>query len=165
MKVLDFNWSRVTCLFRLSFHVVGKRVCLVMLWQNPTRRDKTWNYIPLKISEVHQTYPGHMISIWACRECLGHSISKKNKVKRCFFGWVISRVSFLTPDWLQQIDHTTSWHWLQIHLQVDGWLQVGFRFYWPTNWLQVGFQAEPKLITHWIQLDWDADVYNGMDLL
>jgi hypothetical protein len=48
MKLLDFNWSRITCLFRLSFHVVGKRVCLVMLWPNPARRDKPWNYIPLE---------------------------------------------------------------------------------------------------------------------
>ena len=48
MKVLDFNRSRVTCLYGLSFHVVGKRVCLVMLWPNPARRDKPWNYIPLE---------------------------------------------------------------------------------------------------------------------
>lgn len=36
------------CLFRLSFHVLGKGVCLVMLWPIPARRDKPWNYIPLE---------------------------------------------------------------------------------------------------------------------
>jgi hypothetical protein len=42
------------CQFRLSFHVVGKGVCLVMLWQNPARRDKRRNHIAL----VRQTCSG-----------------------------------------------------------------------------------------------------------
>jgi hypothetical protein len=58
---------------------------------------QTMELYPTWISEVHQTYPGHRISIWACRECLGHPISKKNKVKRLFFEWFIPEISF----WLQ----------------------------------------------------------------
>jgi hypothetical protein len=44
--------------FRLSFHVVGKGVCLVILWQNPARRDKPWNYIAPKF----QRYTKHLLT-------------------------------------------------------------------------------------------------------
>jgi len=55
---------------------------------------QTMELYPNRISEVHQTYPCYRKVIWACRECLGHPISKKNKAKRSFFGWVIPRISF-----------------------------------------------------------------------
>ena len=65
-----------------------------------TKSRKAWQTMelyPTEISEVHQTYPGHKISIWACRECLGLPISKKNEVKILFFEWDIPEISF----WLQ----------------------------------------------------------------
>jgi hypothetical protein len=46
------------CPFRLSFHVVGNRVCLVMMWPNPARRDKPWNYIALEF----QRYTKHLMA-------------------------------------------------------------------------------------------------------
>jgi hypothetical protein len=55
------------CPLRLSSHTVGIVVCLVEVWENPARRDKRWNYIALEIWEVHQTHPGHIKFIWACR--------------------------------------------------------------------------------------------------
>jgi len=69
---------------------------------------QTMELYPTWISEVHQTYPGHKKLIWACRECLGHSISKKNGVKILFFGWAIQRTSFwLQIDYKQlQFDHS-----------------------------------------------------------
>jgi len=57
-------------LFRLSFHIVGKRVCLVILWQNPARRDKPWNYIPLKFQRYTKLnlatryLYGHVENVW-----------------------------------------------------------------------------------------------------
>jgi len=62
-----------------------------------TKSRKAWQTMelyPNRISEVHQTHPCHRKVIWACRECLGHPISKKNNAKRSFFGWVIPRMSF-----------------------------------------------------------------------
>ena len=50
-KVLVFT------LFRLSFHVVGKGVCLVLLCQNSKRRDKQWNYIQPEF----QRYTKHIL--------------------------------------------------------------------------------------------------------
>ena len=62
--------SHYTCLFRLSLLVVGKRVYLVMLWLNPARRDKRWNYIALEfqrytkhISEMENLY-GRVDNVW-----------------------------------------------------------------------------------------------------
>ena len=55
---------------------------------------QTMELYPNRISEVHQTHPCHRKVIWACRECLGHPISKKNNAKRSIFGWVIPRMSF-----------------------------------------------------------------------
>jgi hypothetical protein len=81
MKLLVFNWSKVNCLFRLSFHVVGKRVCLVMLWQNPARRDKPWNYIPTEFQRYTKlilatgNLYGHVENVW------GIPFSKRKKEK------------------------------------------------------------------------------------
>jgi hypothetical protein len=83
-----------------------------------TKSRKAWQTMelyPTEISEVHQTYPGHKISIWACRECLGLPISKKNEVKILFFEWDIPVISF----WLQ-IDYYFDWWDLQIN---KNWLQ------------------------------------------
>jgi hypothetical protein len=56
--------------FRLSFHVVGKGVCLVVLWQNPARRDKPWSYIALdlkrytkRVLDMGNLY-GHVENVW-----------------------------------------------------------------------------------------------------
>jgi len=183
MKVLDFNLSGITRLFRLSFHEytrlqlvknnptvqtfnlsrITQLFRLQLVKNNPTcsefpsihestrlqlvkynltvqsflpcsrkkglfghvvtKSHKAWQTMelyPTKISEVHQTYPGYMISIWACRECLGHPISKKNGVKRLFFEWVIPRTSF----WLQ-----IATNWLHVDWLDYKWIQI--------NWLQV----------------------------
>jgi len=58
------------CPLRLSFHIIGKGVCLVVLWPNPTGRDKPWNYIILKFQRY--TKPllttgnlyGHVENVW-----------------------------------------------------------------------------------------------------
>ena len=88
-----------------------------------TKSRKAWQTMelyPTKISEVHQTHSDHMISIWACRECLGHPISKKNGGKISFFDGVIPKTRFLTTIWLQcwcwLIDRTSKW------LQIS-WIQ------------------------------------------
>ena len=57
----------------------------------------------IQISEVHQTYPSDGKSIWACSECLGHPISKKNGAKGGIFGRVIQGIQFLTT--LCKIDY------------------------------------------------------------
>ena len=81
---------------------------------------QTMELYPSWISEVHQTYPGHNISIWACRECLGHTNSKKNGVKRLFFEWVIPRTSF----WLQIPLHFDWLMGLHNHYKLMGYTQM-----------------------------------------
>lgn len=55
---------------RPSSHVVGKWVCLVMLWQKPARRDKQWNYIPLEFQRYTKLnldtgyLYGHVENVW-----------------------------------------------------------------------------------------------------
>lgn len=104
---------------------------------------------PTWISEVHQTHPGHRKSIWACRECLGHPISKRNKAKRLFSRRDIPRISFLT---------TLQAHWLQSCLQLtcklDDWLQLDHK------WLQVDqfwLQADCKFIGPQFKFDYPDD--------
>jgi hypothetical protein len=108
---------------------------------------QTMELYPTWISEVHQTYPGHMISICACRECLGHPISKKNKVKILFFEWVITGIKVLTTNWLQIT--TTNWPQVDYKLvdnMATSWLDIG----WLQSWLQV---ENNELITaKWITL-------------
>ena len=61
---------RVLVFVRLSFHVVGKVICLVILWPNPARRDKPWNYIPpefqryTKLILATGNLYGHVENIW-----------------------------------------------------------------------------------------------------
>jgi hypothetical protein len=73
-------------LFRLSFHVVGKGVCLVMLWPNPARRDKPWNYTPLKF----QRYTKHILATCNLYGHVGNdwgiSFPKRIKQKDHFLG-------------------------------------------------------------------------------
>jgi len=114
---------------------------------------QTMELYPTWISEVHQTYSGYMKFIWACRECLGHPISKKNEEKRSLFGWVIPIISFwhyMLIDWQQMttIDHTYKLtdckltDWLRLAgLQVSG--------YETTNWLT---KIDYKLATNWLKL-------------
>lgn len=44
---------------RRSFHMIGKGVCLVILWPHPSRCDKPWNYIALEI----QRYTKHIFTM------------------------------------------------------------------------------------------------------
>ena len=88
---------------------------------------QTTELYPIQISEVHQTHPGHRKSIWACREWLGHPISKRNWVKRWIFGWVIAGISFMgyksvSLDWLYLVDLTTNL--LFDHIMFDVALQT-----------------------------------------
>ena len=69
---------------------------------------QTMELYPTQISEVHQTYPGHGKSIWACRECLGHPICKKKSAKMWIFGWVIAGILQIDYNWLQM---QTTWTW------------------------------------------------------
>jgi len=84
MKLIILNKSSISCLFRLSFHVVGKKVCLVILWPNPARRDKPWNYIPLKFQRYTKlilatwNLYGHVENVW------GIPFPKRMKQKYCF---------------------------------------------------------------------------------
>ena len=126
---------------------------------------QTLELFPTWISEVHQTYPGHRKSIWACRECLGHLICQKKKAKICIFGWVISRISFrlqtdyklIRPqitkvDWLRWL--TTSW--LTNYKLTDYWLQVDWICWMQVDWLQVDMLIDYKLTEYadWLQVDW-----------
>ena len=58
-RAITINSNHYDCPFRLSFHMIGKGVCLVMLWPNPARRDKPWNYIALKF----QRYTKHLLAM------------------------------------------------------------------------------------------------------
>jgi hypothetical protein len=67
----DYSNMKVLVVFiRLPFHVIGKRVCLVMLWQNPARRDKPWNYTTLefqrytKLILATENLYGHVKNVW-----------------------------------------------------------------------------------------------------
>jgi hypothetical protein len=86
MKLLVFNRSKINWLFRPSFHVVGKRVCLVMLWQNPARRDKPWKLYPTEFQRYTKLIPatgklyGHVENVW------GIPFPKRKKEKDQFLG-------------------------------------------------------------------------------
>lgn len=123
---------------RLSFHIVGKGVCLVMLWQNPARRDKPWNYIPLEFQRYTKLILatwylyGHVENVW------GIPFPKRIKGKDCFLSELFQKqVSDynLTTCWCL-IDRTTKGlqiSWMdtnKVDRLVDttddqGWLQVG----------------------------------------
>ena len=82
----DYPKYGVLVLIRLSFHVVGKVVCLVILWPNPARRDKPWNYIPpefqryTKLILATGNLYGHVENVWDI------SFTEKKKRKYCFLG-------------------------------------------------------------------------------
>jgi hypothetical protein len=86
-----------------------------------------------RISEVHQTHVHNGKSIWAHRECLGHSISKKKWAKIWCFEWVILGITFSL-----RVKSWTSNSWLPfVNVNVDWlhkWTQPA------TNWneLQIG---------------------------
>jgi hypothetical protein len=56
-KVLIWQTIKSNHRFRPSLHIVGKWICLVVLWPNPLRRDKPWNYIALEF----QRYTKHLL--------------------------------------------------------------------------------------------------------
>jgi hypothetical protein len=128
---------------------------------------------PIQISEVHQTHPAHMKFIWACRECLGHPISKKNWVKRWILGWVIAGISFwttklTTTSWLTTTNYTILHYnkWLTTNLtttNLTDWLQT-------STWLATNFNLiDYKLtscltnLTHWPQSDWTTNDHKLTD--
>jgi hypothetical protein len=82
---------------RLPSHMVGKGVCLVMLWQNPARRDKPWNYIPLKFQRYTKLnlatryLYGHVENVW------GIPFPKRMEWKYCFLSELFQEQVF----WLQ----------------------------------------------------------------
>lgn len=112
------------CLFRLSFHVVGKGVCLVMLWPNPARRDKPWNYIPLefqrytKLILATENLYGHVENAW------GIPFPKKKKWKECFLGEIFQESVF----WLEMTTDSLQVHWLQLTANL---MMIDY-----TQWLQ-----------------------------
>jgi hypothetical protein len=129
------------CLFRLSFHVVGKGVCLVMLWPNPARRDKPWNYIPLEfqrytklILSTENLY-GHVENAW------GIPFPKKKKVKRMFSGWDIPRISFLTRNDYRFTTSSLTTSWLQLTANL---MMIDY-----TQWLQsrLTYKSDFELLT------------------
>lgn len=106
MKVVVMNRSKVNCLFRLSFHMIGKEVCLVMLWPNPARRDKPWNYIPpefqryTKLVLATRYLYGHVENVW------GIPFPKRIMQKYRSLGELFPEQGF----WLQ-IDYMSSTCW------------------------------------------------------
>ena len=65
-----------------------------------TKSREAWQTLELyraRNSKVHQTHFYWRKSIWACRECLGQPISKRNGAKKWCFGWVIPEISFAFP--------------------------------------------------------------------
>ena len=89
--------------------MVGKVFCLVMLWQNPARRDKPWNYMPpefqryTKLNLATGYLYGHVENVW------GIPFPKRMEWKDCFLSELFQeQVSDykLTTCWL--IDWTTN---------------------------------------------------------
>ena len=176
--ILDKNYvlrstSRDTEVLVMTFLPCGRKWGL--FGHVVAKSRKAWQTMELYrawISEVHQTFPGHRKFTWACRGGLGHPISKKNQVKRLFFGWVIPRISFWHHKWLQTDWLTTNWltndykvwlqtDWLQMTtswLLIDyKWLQVDYKLYYylidyklTTNWLTTNWLIDYK----WLQIDW-----------
>ena len=117
-------------LFRPSFHVIGKKVCLVMLCKNPGRRDKPWNYIPTEFQRYTKLIPatgklyGHVENVW------GIPFPKRIMEKDQFLGE-------LFQEW---VSHCTTTCWLVItKLQVtDIWLRLNNK----CRWLLIDCNAE-----------------------
>jgi hypothetical protein len=132
------------CLFRLSFHVVGKRVCLVMLWPNPARRDKPWNYIPLefqrytKLILATENLYGHVENAW------GIPFPKKKKWKECFLGEIFQESVF----WLEMTTDSLQVHWPQVDCN---WLQT---WWWLTTHNDYKVDWLTNLTLSWLQIDW-----------
>jgi len=132
-----------------------------------------------QISEVHQTPAGHGKSIWACRECFGHSISKKNGEKRWCFEQVIQGICFLCrlkwktsnpwlhfawtywlTIWLTLLTiGQTSYYWLTDFIDVfdltyylTDWMTIDLTYYWLIEWLIIDLLND-YLLTEWLSID------------
>ena len=164
--------------------MVGKVFCLVMLWQNPARRDKPWNYMPpefqryTKLNLATGYLYGHVENVW------GIPFPKRMEWKDCFLSELFQeQVSDykLTTCWL--IDWTTNVTtnkkidyklidktWLEADLMsgndyklVDRWTLFSFFsffFFWvtTTNWLATNKIHMSTKMTGWLQIveliDW-----------
>ena len=161
--------------------MVGKVFCLVMLWQNPARRDKPWNYMPpefqryTKLNLATGYLYGHVENVW------GIPFPKRMEWKDCFLSELFQeQVSDykLTTCWL--IDWTTNVTtnkkidyklidktWLEADLMsgndyklVDRWTLFFFFFFWvtTTNWLATNKIHMSTKMTGWLQIveliDW-----------
>jgi hypothetical protein len=157
-KVLVFNWSNSKLPVQTFLPCGRKKGLFGHVVAKSRKAWQTMELYPIWISEVHQTYPGHRKSILACRECLGHPISKKNKVKRLFFGWVIPRISF----WLQIDYKVAHYKWGKLNHKVNYKLidhkLIDYKYKWlqmtkidhTTNWLQM---TKIDHTTNWLQVD------------
>ena len=149
MKVLVFNKSISKLPVRTFLPCGRKKGLFGHIVAKSRKAWQTMELYPTEISEVHQTYPGHMKFIWACRECLGHPISKKNELKISFFGWVIPRTSFWLQidykvDWL--IDYTNDYKLMELPMTKADYKFIDYR------WLQADYKL---LIDYkWLQVDW-----------
>ena len=107
-----YEWTRLNhveyglTFLRPSSHVVGKWVCLVMLWQKPARRDKQWNYIPpefqryTKLNMDRWYLYGHVENVW------GIPFPKRMERKYCFLSELFQEQCFWLQIWLIG---TTNW--------------------------------------------------------
>ena len=107
-----YEWTRLNhveyglTFLRPSSHVVGKWVCLVMLWQKPARRDKQWNYIPpefqryTKLNMDTWYLYGHVENVW------GIPFPKRMERKYCFLSELFQEQCFWLQIWLIG---TTNW--------------------------------------------------------
>ena len=132
--------------------MVGKRVCLVMLWQNPPRRDKPWNYIPLKFQRYtkHNLATGylyvHVENVW------GIPFPKRMKWKDCFlselFQKQVSDYKWLQISWLQ-VDRWVTTIWLTTTKNAHDYKwprswPLATSLHWPTSWWLTKFYTDQQ---------------------
>lgn len=106
-KVLNLQANHYDCPFRLfPSLVVGKRVCLVVLWKNPARRDKQWNYIALQfqrytkhVQPTRYIYQ-HVANVW------GIPIPKRIVPKYYFLSELLKEY-YKVDDFIIQQNHKT----------------------------------------------------------
>ena len=167
--------------------MVGKVFCLVMLWQNPARRDKPWNYMPpefqryTKLNLATGYLYGHVENVW------GIPFPKRMEWKDCFLSELFQeQVSDykLTTCWL--IDWTTNVTtnkkidyklidktWLEADLMsgndyklVDRWTLFSFFFFFffffgwlqQIGWPQTKYTWAPKWQVDYKLLSWLIDM-------
>jgi hypothetical protein len=137
-----------------------------MLWQNPARRDKPWNYIPpefqryTKLILATGNLYGHVENVW------GIPFPKRIKWKGRFLSelfqeWVSDYILTtkkleMTTNWLT----TNDYRWLQI-----GWLQTDYKLR-DCRWLHFDWLTtdDYKMITSWLQNDYKMTDYRWLQI-